>query len=219
MAELVLATCVLGAFVFGTSAFTKLASRRGYRAYRAGLAQTRLLPARPFPAAAAALVACEALIALGLAGAAVSIAVGDSLPPMVAQVPLIAAFVLTTVLASGVAVAVRRGVQARCPCFGASAGRPLGWGHVARNLTLLAVLGCGLVAAMLGGDGGPSAAGAITSAGAGAVLALLFTRWDDLAGIFAPLPSADAARLARARMAAPAATPAAPVARLRGGRQ
>lgn len=210
MAELVLATCVLAACVFGTSAFTKLGSRRGYRAYRLGLAQTRLLPARLLPAGAGVLVACEALIALGLAAAAVSFAVRDPAGGL-ALAPLIAAFVLTLVLASGVAVAVRRGVQARCPCFGASAGRPLGWGHVARNVTLLAVLGCGLVAAMLGG-GAPSAAGAITSAGSGAVLALLFTRWDDLAGVLAPLPSAEAARLARARQPAPAA-------RVRGGQQ
>ncbi len=103
----------------------------------------------------------------------------------VAELALAAAALLTTVLVLGVATVVRRGTRARCACFGAASGRPLGRAHLVRNAILLAMLVCGLVIGPL--SHGSAGLGALVAAGAGALGALVFIRWDDLADLFAPL--------------------------------
>jgi len=106
---------------------------------------------------------------------------------VLAEAALAAAAVLTAVLATGVVVVIRRGTRARCPCFGADSGRPLGRLHLLRNLSLLAVVGAGLAAVLLT-RGHPALAGMAVAAAAGALAALLFIRWEDLAELFAPIP-------------------------------
>lgn len=185
MTEFSMATLSLAAFIFAASAAGKLRGRQAYRSFRGGLAETALLPRRFLPAAAAVLASAEAAAAAGLAAALVATAAGASAKPA-AEAVLTAAITLTAVLAAGVARVVRRGTAARCHCFGARPGRPLGPVHLTRNLTLLGVLAAGLVASMLG-RGDPAAgatAVAVTADGAGA---LLFTRWEEIAGLFAPV--------------------------------
>src|SRR6516164_2275861 len=169
-----MATLSLAAFIFAASAAGKLRGRQAYRSFRGGLAETALLPRRFLPAAAA-----------GLAAALVATAAGASAKPA-AEAVLTAAITLTAVLAAGVARVVRRGTAARCHCFGARPGRPLGPVHLTRNLTLLGVLAAGLVASMLG-RGDPAAGATAVAVTAGGAGALLFTRWEEIAGLFAPV--------------------------------
>jgi hypothetical protein len=191
MAELTILACVLAACVFGASAAAKLGGRRRYRDYAAGLGQTGLLPGRLLPVAAALLAAGEAAVAAAVATAAGWLAAADQAAARPAIAALAAATVLTAVLAAGVAVTLRRGVAARCACFGASTGRPLGRIHLARNLALLAATGAGTVAAALAPPR-PSPAAVVLAATAGCVLALLFVRWEDLAEVLGPAPRAAA---------------------------
>lgn len=181
VAILSLAACVLAA-----SAAAKLKSRTAYRLFCDGLREARLLPARLLPAAAAVLSGAEAVIAAGLIAAAVLTAAAAPAAIPLAELALAVMALVTSVLAAGIAVVIRRGTQAPCVCFGASSTRPLGWAHLLRNLSLLAVVCAGLAGVPLA-HGHPGAAGAALAAGAGAMAALLFTRWDDLAELFAPI--------------------------------
>jgi len=62
---------------------------------------------------------------------------------LVVQVaPVVAAAVALGLLAAFTALIVRRLAQGRhppCACFGAWSAKPLGWGHVARNVALAAL--------------------------------------------------------------------------------
>jgi len=182
IAALSLVGCVLAA-----SAVTKLRSPRAYRAFREGLRETGVAPGRMLPAITAALCGAEAIIAAGLITAGALTAASAPGAIVLAEAALAAAAVLTAVLATGVVVVIRRGTRARCPCFGADSGRPLGRLHLLRNLSLLAVVGAGLAAVLLT-RGHPALAGMAVAAAAGALAALLFIRWEDLAELFAPIP-------------------------------
>ncbi|HET7018612.1 MAG TPA: MauE/DoxX family redox-associated membrane protein [Streptosporangiaceae bacterium] len=170
MTYVVEAACVMAALVFGASAAAKLASRNAYRRYRAAMAG--LLP----PALAGGLAAAELAVALGLGAAAIT---GARAP-----VALGAAALLTCLLIAGVAVMIRRGVRARCACFGTS--EPIGVTHLVRNLTLLGLVLAGL-AASLSGAGTRQAAAAVMAVVAGGCLALLIVRWEDLAVLVTPV--------------------------------
>jgi hypothetical protein len=201
MDELALAMLTLGAWVFTTSAAAKVRGRRAYRAFLAGLGESGLVPRRALPATAAALAVREAAIGVSLAAAAAAdLATGRGAVPW-AEAALALAAVLTTVLATGVAVVVRRGAQAPCACFGARPGRPLGRAHLVRNLVLLAAIGTGLVTSPLAGGPGAPAAAALGVA-AGSVAALVIIRWEDLADLFSPGVAVTAP------LRAPASTPA-----------
>jgi hypothetical protein len=186
MGELALAVLVLGAWVFGASAAAKLRGRRAYRSFVAGLRESGLVRREVLPPVAAALACSEALTAAGLAAAAVVAGAepGHAVIPC-AETALALAAALTAVLAAGVGVAIRRGTQARCACFGARPGRPLGRPHLVRNLVLLAAFGAGLAAVPLAGGPGAPAAAALAAA-AGSLAALLIIRWEDLADLFTP---------------------------------
>jgi len=125
-------------------------------------------------AKSAALLVADALTVAAVPGAA-----------WLAESALTVTAALTAVLALGVAAVVRRGTRARCACFGARSGRPIGRTHLARNVSLLAVVCAGLVAVPLASRL-PSLPGAVLAAATGAVTALLFARWDDIAALFAP---------------------------------
>jgi hypothetical protein len=140
------------------------------------------------PATAALLSGAEAVVAAGLLAAAALTALTVPWATGLAESALAAAALLTSVLTAAVAVVVGRGTQARCACFGASSSRPLGRVHLARNLALLAVLGAGLAGTPLA-QGHPAPAGAALAAAAGAVVSLLFVQSEELAGLFAPIPT------------------------------
>jgi hypothetical protein len=184
--------------VFAASAAAKIASSRAYHSFRAGLAETSLIPGRLLPAAAASLAGAEAVVAGGLLAAAALTAATVSGSTWLTESSLALAALLTSVLACGVAAVIRRGTRVRCACFGARSARPLGRVHLARNLSLLAVVLADLVAAPLA-HGRPPLPGAMLAVMAGAVTALLFIRWDDIAALFARPPTSAAAPSARHR--------------------
>lgn len=186
MSECVIAVLTLAACVFAASASSKLRSGQAYGTFRAGLREALLVPGRLLPMTAAALAIWEAIAAVGLAGAAVAAALSGPGASALAESALAAAAVLMAVLVAGVAMVVRRGTRARCACFGASSGRPLGRAHLIRNACLLAVLTAGLVGNPLRYDR-PAPAGVVLAVVVGAAVALLFVRWDDLVGLFAPV--------------------------------
>jgi hypothetical protein len=188
MYEVSIVVLSLAGWVFAASGPAKLRSRPGYHAFRRELGNTKLIPMRLLPTAAASLVGAEAVTAAGLLAAAGLIAAAAPGAIRLAESALAAAAVLTAALATGVAMVICRGTQARCACFGAHSTRPLGWVHLARNMCLLAMIGAGLAAVPLA-HGRPPLAGTVLSALAGAVAALLFIRWDDLAELFGPIPS------------------------------
>jgi hypothetical protein len=182
-----IAVLSLAACVFAVSAAAKLRTPGAYRSFRDGLGETGLMPGRLLPATAALLSGAEAVIAAGLIAAAVLTAVAAPGAIPLAEFALAAAALLASVLAAGVAVVMHRGTRARCACFGAGSGRPLGRAHLARNLTLLAVICAGLAGPPLA-HGRPAVGTAVIAAAAGAVAAMLFIRWEDLAELFAPIP-------------------------------
>ena len=190
MSELILAVLVLATCVYGTSSAAKLGSRRNYTAFRAGLAETSLVPRRLLRAVAAMLTGAEAAVAAGAAVAAILIGTGLGGARPTAIAVLACAIVLTSVLAAGVAVVIRTGTHATCACFGARPGqasRALGWPHLIRNLALLILLLTGLAASVAVAVTRPAPAPALVAATTGAVIALLVIMLDDLVALFAPL--------------------------------
>jgi hypothetical protein len=185
MGELVVGVLVLTGAVFVASSFSKLSGRSAYQGFQSGLRETGLVPDRRLPVTAAALASAEAVAAAALVAAAVMLTVGAAAARPVALLALIFGTVLATVLAAGVAVVVRRGVSARCNCFGAAAGQPLGRMHLIRNLSLLVVEVAALALTPLADR--PAPAAAAIAAVAGVVLAMLFIRWEDLAALFGPI--------------------------------
>jgi hypothetical protein len=188
MDDFSIAVLSLAGCVFAVSVAGKLRGRRAYRSFRDGLRETGLVPGRLLPAIAAVLCWAEAVIAATLITAGALTAAATPGAKLLAESALAAAATLTAVLASGVAAVVRRGTQARCACFGAGAGRPIGRTHLVRNLTLLAVICAGLAAVMLLTHGRPALAAAAVAAAAGVLAAAVFIRWEDLTELFAPIP-------------------------------
>lgn len=187
MSDFSVAVLSLAACVFIVSAAAKLHDRQAYRSFRAGLGETVLVPAKLLPLATALLSVAEGVIAVALVAAVVLTAVSAAGAVPVGVIALAAAAALTVVLAAGIAVVIRRGTRARCACFGAGPGRPLGWAHLIRDLGLLAALGAGLAAVPLE-HGRPALAGAVLAAAAGVLSALVLIRFEQLAELFAPLP-------------------------------
>lgn len=187
MDDFSIAVLSLAGCVFAVSAAGKLRGRRAYRSFRDGLRETGLVPGRLLPTIAAVLCGAEAVIAATLITAGALTATATPGAKLLAESALAAAATLTAVLAAGVAAVVRRGTKARCACFGAGAGRPIGRAHLVRNLILLAVICAGLAAVMLT-HGRPALAAAAVAAAAGVLAALVFIRWEDLTELFAPIP-------------------------------
>ncbi|HEV2374734.1 MAG TPA: MauE/DoxX family redox-associated membrane protein [Streptosporangiaceae bacterium] len=188
MGEAVVAVLVMASCVFGASAAAKLRSRAAFRAFRAGLAGTGVMGRAFLPAGAVLLAGAEAVSAALLAVSAVWLWAGAPGATEAAELALAIGAALTSVLAGGVAVVVRRGTAARCACFGAASALPLGRVHLVRNVSLLAVLATGLALATAAAR--PPVAGAAVAAMAGILVALLFIRWEDLASLVTPLTPA-----------------------------
>ena len=186
MTEVVIAVLSAAGCVYLASSTAKLRGRSAYRSFRAGLTETGLVSRRSLPAAAAALAGGEALVTVGVLAAAALTAVSAPGAAAVTACALGLAIALTSVLAAGVAVIVRRGTRARCACFGSASERPLGRPHLARNLGLLALLAAALACAAHS-HGQPPAAGATVAVIGGAVAGILLIRVDDLVALFAPI--------------------------------
>lgn len=179
MAYLLLACSITLCVVFGISAANKL-GKTGFNDFAGSAGPLKVLP-RAFrrPAARASVVAEGALTVLLLISAVAT--VNAALVP-VAAIAHAGAAVLLLAFTVAIVLSLHRGDRQPCRCFGAKA-TPLGPAHVVRNVLLLVVAFCGLVAAV---SGGPSveAAGATVAAVAGLVVGLLVTRFDDLADLF-----------------------------------
>ncbi len=87
--------------------------------------------------------------------------------------------VFTYVIAAG----LRRSTSTPCRCFSTST-RPVSGVHITRNVLLLAVSGLGLAACLADGTGPVQAAGLWVAVGAGALLGLVLTAFDDLTDLF-----------------------------------
>jgi hypothetical protein len=147
MAELVMAALMTAVVTYGWSAASKLRGGPAYRAFRDGLAATKLVSARRTGTVAAVLVAAETVVASLCAAALImSVLTRPGAPATFALrcTALACAAALTAVLTAGVATVVHRGVTAPCACFGSRGANPLSAVHVTRNACLLVVLIAGV---------------------------------------------------------------------------
>jgi hypothetical protein len=190
MPELVFGALGVVAIVYGQSAAAKLRGRRAYHEYQAGLAETALVPKGRLTLAAAALVVAESAVTCVACSA---MATMPLLPGalVIAEAALAGALLLTTVLAAGIWLVIRRGTRARCACFGAASLRPLGAVHLTRNLGLLGLMATGLIGALIGGlgPGRPGLAIAVVAVTGGAVAGLLMIHFEGIVFLFAPIDS------------------------------
>jgi hypothetical protein len=115
-------------------------------------------------------------------------AVGLLVWPVTAPVGFGVGLGLSVLLATGVGAALRRGERAPCRCFGTST-TPLGPVHLVRNGAVAAAALTGLVLAALTPPAPVHPAGAGLAILVGFVLAALVVRMDDLASLFAPMPT------------------------------
>jgi hypothetical protein len=188
MTELVLAGLAVAVTVYGISAAGKLHGRAAYRAFKYGLAESRLVTASRLTAVGAALAAAELMVAcLGVAAGSAVLASPDA--QLICCCALAASTALTVTLTAGVAVVLWRGVTARCACFGSDGALPIGRLHLARNAGLLALLTAGL-AATFGLHGRVGLGPGLVAVAAGATCGLLVTRLDDLVALSRPMPAA-----------------------------
>ncbi|MEU0560504.1 MauE/DoxX family redox-associated membrane protein [Dactylosporangium sp. NPDC006015] len=160
---------VLLCVTFAVAAVAKLRDLAGFRQSLA-----RLLPAAHALtdriAVAAAVPVAELTIAVLL------------VVPGAAFAGTVAALAMTVGFTAVAGLALRRGDQAPCRCFGVSQRR-LGPEHLARNAILTAFAALGLA------DGGTEPAGLIVAGFAGVIGALLVVWADDIAGLFSTGPA------------------------------
>lgn len=187
MTELAVAVLAVAATVYGTSATAKLRSDKSYQAFKAGLAETMLIPRRRLSLAAGALVVAEAVVAI-LSGAGALSAAFRHAPGAIAEAPLAGGALLTSLLAGGIWVVLRRGTIARCACFGPGVARELGRALLVRNLLLLTMVLAGLIGSSVW-QSQASVAEVAVAAAAGVVAGLLLVRFDDLVALFMPIPA------------------------------
>lgn len=158
--------------VLAVSVVAKVGGRHALRELAGSLAAMRLVTQTRSRRAALLLVMAEVSTAALLA------------------VPLVlgfaAAAVLMGMLTIGVAIAVRRGADVPCPCFGASAV-PVRRVHVARNAGLFSVAVLGGTTALIGGTSEP--AGLALSVAAGVVAGGLLVFLDEFVELFQPMSS------------------------------
>jgi hypothetical protein len=150
--------------VFAVSAFSKIRSVTAYREFASWLASV------PVP------LASNRALPPVLAGAESASVVLVAVPATAAAGLVLAAFTLA-VLAAGTVVAVRRGAQVTCQCFGPSR-TALGARHVLRNCFLLVLA---VVGACWAGAVAPQPAGIGLSLWAAVALATFVVFLDDLA--------------------------------------
>lgn len=160
--------CAVGV-VFGVSVSGKVRGRLAFSTFVSWLAALPVPLVRRRPG----------LVAVVMAAAEALIAVLAALP-WTARAGLVLAAAVLAVFAAGTWLAVVRGTDAPCQCFGVSAS-PLGRRHVARDVLLAVMAVAGAAAA---GSGGVRPGGVAASLGAGLVIAVFVVFLDDLAVLF-----------------------------------
>ncbi|MGI5241091.1 MauE/DoxX family redox-associated membrane protein [Dactylosporangium sp. CA-139066] len=163
---------VLVSVVFAAAVGGKARSGAALRAFADTLVTGRLVARRRRIPVAVALTAAEA-------GIAVLAAV-----PGTAPYGLAAAAVLATGFAAGIQVTLARGAPIPCVCFGTGSDRPMGRGYQVRNLLLAGVAVLGALAAGRPGPHDLRTDGVVVAVAAGALLAALVVRGDDVAYLF-----------------------------------
>jgi hypothetical protein len=155
-----------------------------------------VVPPRLLAPTALAVTGSEIAVVAGLSWALLGLIAGVAGTRAVVVVALVLAAALLAVLTGGIVLALRRGADVSCACFGAG-DRPLSRRHLARNgvLFLIAVGGVGVA------DHVPRDAAeplAVLLAGlVGAVVALVLIRLEDLVELFAPAARAGKSRRTR----------------------
>jgi peroxiredoxin len=150
-----LLACRLGlAIVLLVAAVAKLIDRAGARRSLEAFG----VPAGLAPAAAVALPAVELVVAALL------------VPVATAWAAAVAASALLVVFSVAVVVAMARGVDADCHCFGGLSSESVGWGALARNLALLAPA----LVVVVSGEAGATVPGWVAEVAIGAAVVLNF---------------------------------------------
>lgn len=172
MAYLEYVARVVLALVFLASTVSKLRGRHGFAGFVQAVRDIRLVPGRLVPAVARAVVGLEGLTTILLTSPGFG-AAGEAL-----------AALMLTAFTTVVVVLLRRGVRARCACFGGS-GTTFGPRHVMRNGCLLVLA----VGSLLSSSGWwpqttpPSAPGIAVAVLLAGLIAVLVIKMDDLAAI------------------------------------
>lgn len=144
--------------IFAVSAITKL---RDLPAFRASIADFRLLPRRIVPAASVVVLLTELLIPI------LALHRATTLAAFLLAIALLLAF------AAAMWTVVHRGVATTCRCFGTASRVPIRLAHVWRNMVLVACCCVGLVATSSDASFLTAGGAAITFALLGACSALL----------------------------------------------
>jgi hypothetical protein len=186
MEYLVLACRAVLIVVFSVSLASKVRSRAAFAEFTASLSVMRVLPRVRTRWTAVAGIFAETVALFLLLAAPFS-------------VPLAFAFALVLLIgfSAAITIVLARGERAPCRCFGAST-RPLGWSHVARNLFLGALCVVGVVTPAPTAQWHPG--GVMLAMFAGAIVALLVLRMDDLITLFSSAPGAGTSKTVRTRM-------------------
>lgn len=184
------ARCLVGV-VFVVSAVSKLRSRRAFTEFVASLRQLGLLrPAGLRPAGLAVALteaAIPVLLIAPVAAAALEGAPGSAAANFATGAGFALAGGLLVAFTVAILLAMRRGVQAPCRCFGASA-TPLGVRHVVRNGFILVVTTIGVAGVLVEWTGATHPGGAVIAALTGLVAGVLITTFDDLVDLFVASP-------------------------------
>jgi len=166
--------------VFATSGLSKV-RRHAFADLVRMLRTVWVVPVGLARTAGVALVASE----LGIAAA---LATGLGTPTGFAGAALLLA--LFTLL---IAVAIRRRATVACRCFG-TGGTPLGAAHLVRNVLLFAVAGGGFWVQQQEADVAHHPGGVAVTLAAGAAVAALLIRFDELVDLFAARPTSTVSR-------------------------
>lgn len=160
--------CLIGV-VFAVSAFGKLRSGSAFRDFRSWLSGLPVPLTRSHPV----------LLATAMAAAEVTIVPLAALP-WTARAALVLAALVLAFFTAGTVLAVARGTEAPCQCFGASSS-PLGRRHIIRNAGLC-VAAC--VGALSAPTGESPLAATLLSTIIGLAGALVVAFLDDLVSLF-----------------------------------
>jgi len=157
--------------VFLVAVVAKVRRRATFAGFVSSVDSLRLLPRRLSRPVAYAVLAAE-MVVIPLAAIPATAPFG-----LAGSALMLAAFTVAVVF-------TRAGKGTTCWCFGPSTTR-LGWPHVLRNLTLMAICGAGLWAGRDGDGVSMDPLGAIAALVAAATVVLLATRLDDLVVLLA----------------------------------
>jgi len=161
--------------VFAVAVVGKLRHRSGWREFVSSLRGFDVLPSAAVRPVAAVVAALEVT-------AVVMLLVPDT---VVAGYALAAALLVG--FAAAMTVSLRRGARPVCRCFGGR-GSTIGPVHVGRNVGLALAAVAGAVLRLLDGAS-PQPAPAVLAAATGVVVAAVIVRLDDVAALFAPMPT------------------------------